>query len=94
MYSIHVIKFVTDLWQVHGFYRVLPFSSSNKIDHYDITEKLLKVALNTITLTLTLDVNFYVYFYQILTAFNNLKIMSDVSVLRSHQSSDYMFKCI
>jgi hypothetical protein len=46
----------------------------------------LKVALNTITLTL--DVNFYVYFYQILTAFHNLKIMSEVSVLKSHQSLD------
>ena len=29
-------------------------SSTNKIDHHDIAEILLKVALNTITLTLTL----------------------------------------
>jgi hypothetical protein len=29
-----------------------PVSSSNKIDHHDITEILLKVALNTINLTL------------------------------------------
>ena len=35
-----------------GFLRVL--SSTNKTDHYDITEILLKVALNTITLTPTL----------------------------------------
>jgi hypothetical protein len=28
-----------------------PVSSTNKTDHHDITEKLLKVALNTITLT-------------------------------------------
>jgi hypothetical protein len=29
-----------------------PVSSTNKTDRYDITEILLKVALNTITLTL------------------------------------------
>jgi membrane-bound inhibitor of C-type lysozyme len=29
-----------------------PVSSTNKTDHHDITEILLKVALNTITLTL------------------------------------------
>jgi len=28
-----------------------PVSSTNKTDHHDITEILLKVALNTITLT-------------------------------------------
>jgi hypothetical protein len=32
-----------------------PVSSTNKTDHHDITEILLKVALNTITLTLTLE---------------------------------------
>jgi hypothetical protein len=30
-----------------------PVSSTNKIDPYDITEILLKVELNTITITLT-----------------------------------------
>ena len=30
-------------------------SSTNKTDHHDITEILLKVALNTITLTLTIN---------------------------------------
>jgi len=30
-------------------------SSTNKTDHHDITEILLKVALNTITLTLNLN---------------------------------------
>jgi hypothetical protein len=29
-----------------------PVSSTNKTDHHDITEKLLKVALKTIVLTL------------------------------------------
>jgi len=32
----------------------IPVSSSNKTDHHDITEILLKVALNTITITLDL----------------------------------------
>jgi len=45
----YVIKFVSDLWQVGGFLWVL-FSSTNKTDHQDITEILLKVALNTLTL--------------------------------------------
>ena len=45
MHSIHyVIKFVSDLRQVGGFFRV---SSIIKIDRNDITEILLKVALNT-----------------------------------------------
>ena len=42
----YVIKLVSDLRQVSGFLR---FSSTNKTDHHDITEILLKVALNTIT---------------------------------------------
>jgi hypothetical protein len=62
----YVIKFVSDLWQVSGFlYTTLcdkvcqwsvagrwfsSDSSTNKINHHDITEILLKVALNTITL--------------------------------------------
>ena len=32
----------------------IPVSSTNKTDHHDITDILLKVALNTITLTPTL----------------------------------------
>ena len=48
VYSIqhYVIKFVSDL--VGGF---SPVSSTNKTDRHDITEILLKVALNTINLT-------------------------------------------
>jgi len=55
VYSIqhYVIKFVSDLRQVGDFLRVLtPVSSTNKIERHDITEILLKVALNTITLAL------------------------------------------
>ena len=43
----YVIKFVSDLRQVGGFLRS-PVSSTNKTDRHDITEILLKVALNTI----------------------------------------------
>jgi hypothetical protein len=42
----YVIKFVSDLRQVGGF-------STNGIDPHYITEILLKVALNTMILTLT-----------------------------------------
>jgi hypothetical protein len=46
-----VIKLINDLLQVCGFSSV---SSTNKIDRHDITEILLKVAINTI-LTLTIS---------------------------------------
>ena len=39
-----------DWRQVIGFFCVLLFSSTNKTDRYDITEILLTVALNTMTL--------------------------------------------
>ena len=45
----YVIKFISDLRQISGFLRLLYSSSStNKTDHHDITEILLKVMLNTI----------------------------------------------
>jgi hypothetical protein len=52
-YSIqhYVIKFVSDLRQVGDFLRVLRFPSTNKTERHGITEILLKVALNTKTLT-------------------------------------------
>ena len=43
----YMIKFVTDLRQVSGFLSGTPDFFTNKTDHYDITEILLKVALNT-----------------------------------------------
>ena len=46
----YVIKFVSDLRQVGGFLRVLE-SYTNNTDRHDITEILLKVALNTIKQT-------------------------------------------
>jgi len=53
VYSIqhYVIMFVSDLRQVSGFHRVLQFPPPIKLNHHDITEILLKVALSTITLT-------------------------------------------
>ena len=50
----YVVEFETDLRQVGGFFRVLPVSSTTKTDHHDITEILLKVALNTINQPLLL----------------------------------------
>jgi len=55
VYSIqlYVIKFVSDSRQVSGFLWVLWFPPLNKTDRHDITEILLKVALNTINLNQT-----------------------------------------
>jgi hypothetical protein len=47
----YVIKFVNDLRQVRGFLRVLRFPPPIKTDHQDIAEILIKVALNTLTLS-------------------------------------------
>jgi len=51
VYSIQhfVIKLVSDLRHVGRFLRIHRFSPSINTDHYDITEILLKVVLNTIT---------------------------------------------
>ena len=45
----YVIKFVSDLQQVGGLLRVLRFPPPIKLARHDITEILLKVALNNIT---------------------------------------------
>ena len=52
LYNFYVVKFVclvSGLW----FSPVTLVSSTNKTDHHDITERLLKMALSTITLTHT-----------------------------------------
>ena len=53
VYSIqhYVITFVSDLRHVGGFLRVLWFPPPIKTDYHDITEILLKVALNNINRT-------------------------------------------
>jgi hypothetical protein len=48
-----VIKFVSDLWQVGGFLRILRFTSTNKTDCHELAEIVLKVALNTMTIILS-----------------------------------------
>ena len=55
----YVMKFVSDLRQVGGFLRVLRFPQQKKIDRHEIAEILLKVTLNTIILTLTLNLRKY-----------------------------------
>ena len=56
VYSIKTLhdKFVSYLWQVSGFLRVqcTPISFTKETDRQVITEILLKVVLNTITLAL------------------------------------------
>ena len=46
----YMIKFVSDSPQVSVYFSGIPVSSTNKTDHHDINEKLLKVAFNTINL--------------------------------------------
>ena len=51
VYSIqhYVIKFVSDLQHVGGFLQIFRFPPPIKLIGHDITEILLKVALNSIT---------------------------------------------
>jgi hypothetical protein len=58
VYSIQhfEIKFVSDLQQIGGFSRYTPVSSTNKTDLHDMKDILLKLALNTKTFTLYLNV--------------------------------------
>ena len=53
MYSMqhYVIKYVRDLQKVGDFLWVLPIPPPIKLTVNDIAEMLLKVALNTITIT-------------------------------------------
>ena len=44
----YMIKSVSDLWQVSVFLQGTAASSTNKTDHHNITEILLKMALSTI----------------------------------------------
>jgi len=53
VYSIlrYVIQFASELRQVGVFFNWTPVSATNKTDCHDITEILLKVAVNTINQT-------------------------------------------
>ena len=55
----YVIKFVSNLWQVQWFSPGTLVSSNNKTDRHNIAEILLKVALNTITLTFMIKMPIY-----------------------------------
>ena len=57
----YVIKFVSDLRQVYGFHRISRFSFINRNDRFDITEILLNMALNNISLTTTTILNNIIY---------------------------------
>ena len=62
MARCYVVKFVSDLWQVGGFLRVVRFSPI-KLTAAIITEILLKVVLNSITINLLLPYMEYVRKY-------------------------------
>ena len=50
---LNSIKYSSNLaFKYNIYFSLTPVSYSNKTDHHDTTEILLKVALNTITLTL------------------------------------------
>ena len=80
-----VIKFVSDLQQVCGFLRVF-WSSNNKTDRHNITEILLKVTLNNITLTsiLKLIVTIKCSFSLMLTAWKTRFDESQQSGVKHH----------
>ena len=78
--QLYVIKFVSGLLQVGGFLRTSQFPPPKKKKKLtlgqDITEKLLKVALNTIALTLHL----ICFFYYTWTTFVYLMFSSLINV--------------
>jgi hypothetical protein len=56
-------------------------SSTNKTDRHDITEILLKVALDTITLTsLTPKDTFFLYFFFVFRSMSNVVRVSGLSI--------------
>ena len=62
IYIIHQLWLIAGQWFSPG----PPVSSTNKTDRHDITEISLKVALNTITLTLALYISYvliHIYYY-------------------------------
>ena len=73
MYSIqdYVIQFVGDLWQVGGFLRVFRFPPTNKTDCHNMTSILLKVALNTITPLVNINLKLKILFNPSMHTFCN-----------------------
>ena len=75
LFYFYFHQFVSDLRQDRWFSPGTPVFSTNKTDRHDIAEILLKVALNTITLTLNLFSssygNFVCTFVSTLTLLSN-----------------------
>ena len=67
---------VSDWRQVDGFLRGYSVSSTNKSDRHDIAEKMRKVALNTITITLEcrIQLKLFYIFNQYKTCLKNVKV--------------------
>jgi hypothetical protein len=82
----YVIEFVNYLWQITPG---TPVSSTNKTDHHDITEILLKVALNTITLTLTLES----FECEKKTVYRNRNVMHFNFLLKYFNSNQFNIYC-
>ena len=74
MYNLVCQWLVADRWFSPG----TPVSSTNKTDRHDITEILLKVALNTIIITLTLCATSDV----ILSLLKEVSILVEVELLK------------
>ena len=68
-----VIKFVSDLWLVSGFPRVLWFPPLIKL-HHDITQILLTMALSTITIHVYIHFNNYICLIFLFLDINECKI--------------------
>jgi hypothetical protein len=68
-----VIKFVSDC----GFLQA-PVSSTNKTDRHDIAKILLKVALNTINLNLSLDLELLTF-----RDYNDVHVFWTLSILET-----------
>jgi hypothetical protein len=67
-----ILKFVSDLRHVGDFLRVLRFPPPIKLTGHDITEILLKVALNTIKPTKPNKTSYFLFFNYLLWPGNNL----------------------
>jgi hypothetical protein len=88
----------SDLRQVCAFLRVLRFHSTNKTDRHDIAEILLKVALNTITLTLTLllscsNLLLHIMLYRIHLVWAGFKLTTIVVIGTDICKSNYPMYC-
>ena len=76
-----VIKFVSYLWQVGGFYLGTPVSSTNEIDRHNITEILLKGVRHRKPIKINGTYNWSVLLYK-----SQLKVKSEVVAKRNNWS--------